>query len=46
MKVLIFLLTYNEKENIGNLIDALNSLKINKEILIVDDDSNDGIIIR
>jgi len=44
MKVLVFLPTYNEKDNIGDLIEALNKLKINKEILIVDDDSNDGTL--
>ena len=44
MKVLVFLPTYNEKENIGDLIDALNRLNMNKEILIVDDDSNDGTL--
>ena len=44
MKVLVFLPTYNEKDNIGDLVEALNKLKINKEILIVDDDSNDGTL--
>ena len=44
MKVLIFLPTYNEKENISGILDALNQLDIDKEILIVDDDSNDGTL--
>ena len=44
MKVLVFLPTYNEKENIGDIIDALNRLNINKEILIVDDNSKDGTL--
>ena len=44
MKVLIFLPTYNEKENIGKLIDTLNKLNFTKEILIVDDNSTDGTV--
>ncbi len=44
MKVLIFLPTYNEKENISGILDALNHLNIDKEILIVDDDSKDGTL--
>ena len=44
MKVLIFLPTYNEKANIGKLIDKLNGLNFQKEILIVDDNSPDGTI--
>ncbi|MHA2366476.1 MAG: polyprenol monophosphomannose synthase [Candidatus Hodarchaeales archaeon] len=44
MKVLIFLPTYNERKNIGKMIDALNNLSFNKEILIVDDNSADGTI--
>ncbi|MFX1445536.1 MAG: polyprenol monophosphomannose synthase [Promethearchaeota archaeon] len=44
MKTLIFLPTYNERENIGRLIDELSTLSFNKEILIVDDNSNDGTL--
>ena len=44
MKILIFVPTYNEKENIGKLVENLNSLNINKEILIVDDNSTDGTL--
>lgn len=44
MKTLIFLPTYNERENIGRLIDELSTLLFNKEILIVDDNSNDGTL--
>lgn len=44
MKVLVFLPTYNERENIDRLIDEICNLKFNKEILIVDDDSNDGTL--
>ena len=42
MKVLLFLPTYNEKDNLAKLIDNLNHLKFNKEILVVDDNSTDG----
>lgn len=44
MKVLVFLPTLNERENIGRLIESLNVLKFNKEILIVDDNSTDGTL--
>ncbi len=44
MKILIFLPTYNEKENIGKLIDILNKFNFKKEILIVDDNSTDGTL--
>ncbi len=44
MKVLVFLPTYNEKENIGKIVEAINKLNFEKEILIVDDNSNDGTI--
>jgi dolichol-phosphate mannosyltransferase len=44
MKVLIFLPTYNEKENIAKLLDTLNKGNFNKEILIVDDNSTDGTL--
>ncbi|MFX1395306.1 MAG: glycosyltransferase [Promethearchaeota archaeon] len=44
MKVLIFLPTYNEKENIRSLINSINKLNFEKEILVVDDDSIDGTL--
>lgn len=44
MNILVFLPTYNEKDNIGNIIDAVNSLNFKKEILIVDDNSKDGTL--
>ena len=44
MKILIFLPTYNEEENIGRMIDTMNRLNFNKEILIVDDNSTDETI--
>ena len=42
MKTLIVIPTYNEKENIPNLIDALMKLNQNLNILVVDDNSPDG----
>lgn len=44
MKVLIFLPTYNEKENLALLIDTLNQFNFDKEILVVDDNSTDGTL--
>ncbi|MFX1503118.1 MAG: glycosyltransferase [Promethearchaeota archaeon] len=44
MNILVFLPTYNEKENIGDLIEEISNLNFNKEILIVDDNSIDGTI--
>ena len=41
-KALVIIPTYNEKENISSIIDAVLSLKDNIEILIVDDGSPDG----
>lgn len=42
MKALIVVPTYNEKENIGEIIDAVLALGEEYEILIVDDNSPDG----
>ena len=45
MDLSIILPTYNEKDNIGILIEKLNNVvppKFKKEIIIVDDNSNDG----
>jgi dolichol-phosphate mannosyltransferase len=44
MKVLVFLPTYNEKENIRRIIETINKLNFIKEILVVDDDSMDGTL--
>lgn len=41
-KTLVIIPTYNEKENISSIIEAVLSLDINIEILIVDDGSPDG----
>ncbi len=42
MKILAISPTYNEKKNINELIDKISQLKINIDILIVDDNSPDG----
>lgn len=44
METLIFIPTYNEAENIGNLIEQLQDLKLDLDILIVDDESKDDTI--
>ena len=41
-KILIFTATYNEKENIINLINKINEYSGNADILIIDDNSPDG----
>ena len=41
-KILVFTATYNEKENIAILLKKFNSLKINLDVLIIDDNSPDG----
>jgi len=41
-KKLVIIPTFNEKENISSIIDAVLSLQVNIEILIVDDGSPDG----
>ena len=41
-KTLVFTATYNEVNNIENLINKINELDINLDILIVDDNSPDG----
>ena len=45
---LIFIATYNEKENIVNLINDILNLSKNYDILIVDDNSIDktGLLIK
>ena len=43
MKTFVMIPTYNEKENISNLIDKILELKINNlHIVVVDDNSPDG----
>ena len=41
-KLLIFIPTYNESENIKDLLNAVLKLKGNFDILVVDDSSPDG----
>ena len=41
-KTLIFTATYNEKENIKKLLENLNHLKIDIDILVIDDNSPDN----
>ena len=38
----IILPTYREKENISKLIEAIEDLKLNASILVIDDSSPDG----
>ena len=42
MKIIVIIPTYNEKENINEIIDAVLSQHESLEILIVDDNSPDG----
>lgn len=42
MKILVILPTYNEVDNLGRVVEKILSLKINPDILIVDDSSSDG----
>jgi len=39
---LIIIPTYNEKENIGKMLDALMALTFSFDVLIIDDNSKDG----
>ena len=41
-KILIFTATYNEKENIENLIDSINNINPEVDIFIIDDKSPDN----
>ena len=41
-KTLIFTATYNEKENVTNLINQINAISKDLDILIIDDNSPDG----
>ena len=41
-QTLIFTATFNEKENVLNLVNEINSISDDIDILIVDDNSPDG----
>lgn len=41
-EIIVIIPTYNEKENIENIINTVFSLKTNFNILVVDDNSPDG----
>ena len=43
-KILIFTATYNEYRNIKILLEKINNLKLQLDILVVDDNSNDGTL--
>ncbi|MBU4560707.1 polyprenol monophosphomannose synthase [bacterium] len=42
MKTVVVIPTYNERENIGPLLDEIVKIQENIEVLVVDDDSPDG----
>ena len=42
MRITIILPTYNEAENLPNLVSALFSLPLDLSVLVVDDNSPDG----
>lgn len=42
MKIMVVIPTYNERENIGQLIDQIMRLKYDIHVLVVDDNSPDG----
>ncbi len=42
MESIVIIPTYNEKENINAVIEKLDSLKVDLDILIIDDNSPDG----
>lgn len=42
MKILIIIPTYNEMDNIGNLVGRLMNVRPDLEVLVVDDNSPDG----
>ena len=44
MKALVFIPTYNEKDNIKNLIQEILKLNLDLHILVVDDESGDGTV--
>ena len=42
LEKLVIIPTYNEKENIANIIEAIFSLKQDFHVLVIDDGSPDG----
>lgn len=42
MRAIVMIPTYNEKSNIGDLIEEILNLKCDLQIVVVDDDSSDG----
>ncbi|MGL4941720.1 MAG: polyprenol monophosphomannose synthase [Thermoguttaceae bacterium] len=42
MRLLIVLATYNERENIGSLLDAIVAVAPDADVLVIDDNSPDG----
>ena len=42
IKRLVITPTYNENQNIGNLIDEISALPTPFDILVIDDNSDDG----
>ncbi|NPB03557.1 MAG: polyprenol monophosphomannose synthase [Thermotogae bacterium] len=42
MRAIVVVPTYNEAENISDLIERLRSLKVSPDVLVVDDNSPDG----
>ena len=44
MKILVIIPVFNEERNITNVISRINSLDFDKEIIVVDDFSNDKSI--
>jgi glycosyltransferase involved in cell wall biosynthesis len=43
-KILIFTATYNEYRNINILLEKINKLRLQLDILVIDDNSNDGTL--
>ena len=43
-KILIFTATYNEYQNIKIFLEKINKLKLQLDVLVVDDNSNDGTL--
>ena len=43
-KILIFTATYNEYRNIRILLEKINKLRLQLDILVIDDNSNDGTL--
>ena len=42
MEILVIIPTYNERENIGTMLDQLMALPHRLDVLVVDDASPDG----